>query len=213
MLLGVEGIYTNLLRLYYDDYETATLLKYAHAWSHDRSAILDVLLLFNMPPKRLRKKKLISPVPEDDIPQEGVVQGAKESEKQERSDFVVTVDVHREDSVEQDAEIVTVEDETNVTGVSVDSTQEATTAQAFDEGDSPKDSKKRKPRIVSYIFSDEQEKDICEWFKEEECLYNRRHKLYKDSQHKRRLYEEKASSLDPPCTCEFLLFATIHVRV
>lgn len=54
------------------------------------------------------------------------------------------------------------------------------------------------------MFSDEQEKDIGEWFKENECLYDRRHKSYKDAQHKRRLYEEKAASLDPPCTCEYL---------
>lgn len=120
---------------------------------------------------------------------------------EESVEIIVEAQVHREqDSSFQDAEHVVEVD--SVGSEEADTEVEPESQEEVLEGDSPTDGKKRKQRIVSYIFTDGQEKELGEWYREQECLYNRRHKLYKDAQHKRRLYEDKAASLTPKCTCE-----------
>lgn len=63
---------------------------------------------------------------------------------------------------------------------------------------------KRKTRSPGYVFTEEQEVLLAEWYCDTECFYNKRLKLYKDTEYKKRLMEEKARSLDPPCTCKYI---------
>jgi hypothetical protein len=144
-----------------------------------------------MPLKRSRKKKAVPDHSASDSGQQ-VVKDVPNMPEEPQDILVVEADVHREPESD---DVQSVEDETF----------EADPIEVEGEADSPKDSskdKKRKPRITSYVFTDEQEKDLGEWYREHECLYNRRHKLYKDSKHKQRLYIEKAESLTPKCTCK-----------
>lgn len=59
---------------------------------------------------------------------------------------------------------------------------------------------KTRKRILSYSFSDEQEKELAEWFSDNQCLYNRRLKAFKNRDLKNRLMEEKAKEFDPQYT-------------
>ena len=73
-------------------------------------------------------------------------------------------------------------------------------------------SQPKKGRTTWYIFSDSQEVELAEFYRENELFYNKKLKSYKDSGKKRRLLEEKAASIDPPCTCKNLtLFIYLHV--
>ena len=60
--------------------------------------------------------------------------------------------------------------------------------------------KKIKKGRDSYIFTDAQEVNLSEWYKDPELFYNKKLKTYKDTQQKQRLLEEKAASLRPLCT-------------
>lgn len=79
----------------------------------------------------------------------------------------------------------------------------------------PSDAESSQPkegRSSWYIFSDSQEVELAEFYRENELFYNKKLKSYKDSGKKRRLLEEKAASIDPPCTCKNLtLFIYLHV--
>ena len=77
------------------------------------------------------------------------------------------------------------------------------------EESAPSSQTKKRPRTPRYLFTDEQEKDIGEWFRENECLYNRRLNAYKDAKKKQRLLEEKAATI-PDCTCEYLNVALLN---
>lgn len=155
-----------------------------------------------MAPKRAKKRKAQTARDDNSINKE-VSGNVEEVSGNVGEPIVVVADVHMEDEVASEMD----SDQGDTSRPqSRNSEVKSIAAEAVDvsqtQEESPKVNKK-KPRIVSYIFSDEQEKSIGEWFKENECLYNRRHKQYKDSQHKRRLYEEKAASFTPPCTCKY----------
>lgn len=166
-------------------------------WLVSRSAILDVLQVDRMPPKRGRKKKVLPSLSDSDSPDNGSIITDKPSENTGNI-VVVQADVHKEP--DSDVQLV---DDVDVNEDSEPEEADPLHNVAVKKSDSPQDEgKKRKQRIVSYIFSEEQEKDIGEWFREHECLYNRRHKLYKDAAHKHMLYAEKAQSLTPKCTCK-----------
>jgi hypothetical protein len=60
------------------------------------------------------------------------------------------------------------------------------------DGDDPK----KKP----YMWTEEQEKDIAEWWCANEFLYIKRLKEYKNTERKTVVIKEKAESLDPPAT-------------
>ena len=42
--------------------------------------------------------------------------------------------------------------------------------------------------------------DLAEWYREQELFYNKKLKTYKNTQKKSALLEEKAASMQPPCT-------------
>ena len=62
--------------------------------------------------------------------------------------------------------------------------------------------KKRKKEPL--FLTELQEQDVAEWYRDNEVLYNKGKKDYKDSRLRMRLFAEKASSLNPPCTGEQL---------
>ena len=53
-----------------------------------------------------------------------------------------------------------------------------------------------------YLFTDEQEVELAEFYKENNLFYNKKVRAYMDSEKKKRLLEEKAASMSPPCTGE-----------
>jgi hypothetical protein len=59
-----------------------------------------------------------------------------------------------------------------------------------------KKSKKKKSRGESLVLTDEQEKDLAEWYRHNEVLYDTRRKSFKQPQLKMQLYDEKAAQLD-----------------
>jgi hypothetical protein len=61
---------------------------------------------------------------------------------------------------------------------------------------------KRRQNIKSYIFTDQQEVDLADWYRDNPILYNRRDKNYKRTTMKDTLYEEKCKTFQPPCTGE-----------
>eukprot|EP00057_Strongylocentrotus_purpuratus_P021220 XP_011675694.1 PREDICTED: uncharacterized protein LOC105443788 [Strongylocentrotus purpuratus] len=62
----------------------------------------------------------------------------------------------------------------------------------------------KRKKTPALHLSEEQEQDVADWYRSHELLYNRRMKEYKQANMKTRLYEEKAASLDPPCTAKQL---------
>ena len=65
--------------------------------------------------------------------------------------------------------------------------------------------RKRQKKTEAYPFSVEQENDIGEWYRDNEILYNKRHQDFKNTEKKNKLFEDKAASLDPPCTRKYNL--------
>ena len=57
-------------------------------------------------------------------------------------------------------------------------------------------------QLVPYTFTEHQEIELAEWYRDQECLYNRRIKSYKSTVMKTRLIEEKAKEFDPECSGE-----------
>ena len=60
----------------------------------------------------------------------------------------------------------------------------------------------KKARITTYQFTLEQETELAEWYRGNPCLYDKKLKSYKDAQAKKTLLQEKASMLQPPCSCK-----------
>ena len=54
------------------------------------------------------------------------------------------------------------------------------------------------------MLTEEQEQDVADWYRENEVLYNKCKKGYRDNKLKMTLFEEKASSLGPRCTAQQL---------
>jgi hypothetical protein len=154
-----------------------------------------------MPPKHSRKKVQAT----KDTGHDSSVEVDKTDHQ-----IVVHVDVHQEDDNHSVLESVASSSESgSMGGRSCSATPVSSIAQASEASEdidntpeSPKDSKKKK-RIVSYMFTDEQEKELGEWLRDEECLYDKRHKRYKDAQYKQNLLQTKADSYTPTCTCEY----------
>lgn len=63
---------------------------------------------------------------------------------------------------------------------------------------------KRRKRTQPYSFTEQQEQELAEWYRDQEMLYNRRIKEYKEVVRKKALLTSKGESYDPPCTCEYL---------
>ena len=61
-------------------------------------------------------------------------------------------------------------------------------------------------------MNEQQEQEIADWYRSHEMLYNRRLKEYKHVAVKTRLFEEKASQMDPPCTAKQLKVWTDSMR-
>ena len=59
--------------------------------------------------------------------------------------------------------------------------------------------------LSKYLFTEAQESDLAEFYREHEIFYNKKVNAYKDAAKKRRLMEEKAASMTPPCTCKYFL--------
>ena len=55
-----------------------------------------------------------------------------------------------------------------------------------------------------FHLTEEQEQDTADWYRSHEMLYNRRLKEYKQADVKTRLFDEKASQLEPPCAAKQL---------
>jgi hypothetical protein len=70
---------------------------------------------------------------------------------------------------------------------------------------SSKKDRKRQPNIKAYIFSDCQEQDLADWYKDHPVLYNRRDKNYKRTAMKDVLYSDKCKTFDPNCTGKSLI--------
>ena len=73
--------------------------------------------------------------------------------------------------------------------------------------------KKRQKRIVPYPFTLEQEMELADWFRGHELLYNKKLREFKNASKKKRLYEEKAATFDPPCSCEYCIKKNLAVHV
>ena len=71
-------------------------------------------------------------------------------------------------------------------------------------GKKPRKAKANKDdRVPHYHFTDEQEEELCEWYRDNSCLYNRRMSGYRERNRKERLYQEKAASYDPECSGKY----------
>ena len=66
-------------------------------------------------------------------------------------------------------------------------------------------SQSKRKRAAVYIFSETQEMELAEFYKENELFYNKKLKDYKNSANKKRIMEEQAATLDPPCTCKYTI--------
>jgi len=57
-----------------------------------------------------------------------------------------------------------------------------------------------KKKVLTYNFSELQQKDLAIWYKENPIFYDKSLTLYKDTDAKEVLYEEKAATLVPKCS-------------
>ena len=73
-----------------------------------------------------------------------------------------------------------------------------------DDEDIPTMKKYKKKKEGGYIFSDDQEAELAEWYQQHPLFYNKKLKDYKNMQKKQRLFEEKATEMDWPCTGKFI---------
>ena len=69
----------------------------------------------------------------------------------------------------------------------------------------------RKPKLIGYTFTDQEQEKLADWFRSNECLYNRRHPKYKDTGHKNLLYAEKAAIYDPECTGHYKCYQFVII--
>ena len=72
-----------------------------------------------------------------------------------------------------------------------------------DDEDIPTMKKYKKKKEGGCIFSDDQEAELAEWYQQHPLFYNKKLKDYKNIQKKQRLFEEKATKMDSPCTGKF----------
>ena len=61
---------------------------------------------------------------------------------------------------------------------------------------------KRRKRCETYVFSDEQEGELSEWYQLHPLFYDKTHPNYKNAEKKNNLLEERGLSMDPQCTCK-----------
>ena len=61
---------------------------------------------------------------------------------------------------------------------------------------------KRRKRCETYVFTDEQEADLSEWYQLHPLFYDKTHPNYKNAEKKTNLLEERGMSVDPQCTCK-----------
>ena len=62
---------------------------------------------------------------------------------------------------------------------------------------------KRRKRYENYLFTDDQEADLSEWYQHHPMFYEKGDKDYKNADKKNSLLEEKGSTMHPPCTCKY----------
>ena len=65
---------------------------------------------------------------------------------------------------------------------------------------------KRRRRCETYVFSDEQESELSEWYQLHPIFYDKTEQHYKNAAKKNCLLEEKGMCMDPPCTCKYHSF-------
>ena len=61
---------------------------------------------------------------------------------------------------------------------------------------------KRRKRCETYVFTDEQEADLSEWYQLHPLFYDKTHPNYKNAEKKNNLLEERGMTMDPQCTCK-----------
>ena len=61
---------------------------------------------------------------------------------------------------------------------------------------------KRRKRCETYLFTDEQEADLSEWYQHHPMFYEKGDKDYKNGEKKKCLLEEKGMTMHPKCTCK-----------
>ncbi|XP_033122083.1 uncharacterized protein LOC117121088, partial [Anneissia japonica] len=147
-----------------------------------------------MSAKRSRTKNISNKMKERGIPD------ASDTDTQ----LVVEVDVHQEDTsyIQEDLDVQDEEHSMNQDNDETASSPRSPSPppSAVDtSSERPEDSKKKK-RERAYAFTEQEEAAIGEWYCDNSCLYNKRHRDFKNADKKRRLMEEKANSFDPPCT-------------
>ena len=84
-----------------------------------------------------------------------------------------------------------------------DDPNDATSKEEEDPGYIPE--KKKKKRVLPpFHFTESQEAQLAEWWKEHECFCNKKWSSFKDTKTKRRLLEERAQEIE--CTIIFYDF-------
>ena len=61
---------------------------------------------------------------------------------------------------------------------------------------------KRRKRCDTYLFTDDQEADLSEWYQHQPMFYEKGDKDYKNAEKKKCLLEEKGMTMHPKCTCK-----------
>ena len=67
----------------------------------------------------------------------------------------------------------------------------------------PVPKRKRKQKTVPYQFSEQQEQELAELFRDNKVLYNKRHDDWRKKQHKIDLITSKGETYEPVCTCKY----------
>ena len=71
---------------------------------------------------------------------------------------------------------------------------------------------KRRKRSENYMFTDEQEADLSEWYQHHPMFYEKGDKDYKNAE-KNSLLEEKGSTMHPPCTCKYYSHKCLNINM
>ena len=66
-------------------------------------------------------------------------------------------------------------------------------------------STKRRKQCEPYTFTDEQEPDLSKWYQLHPLIYDKTEKDYKNSVKKNCLLEDKGMTMNPRCSCKYII--------
>ena len=72
---------------------------------------------------------------------------------------------------------------------------------------------KRRKRCENYLFTDEQEANLSEWYQHHPMFYEKGDRDYKNAEKKNSLLEEKGSTMHPPASCKYYSHKCLNINM